>query len=117
VDVDQLAYVAGLLLIGSLLCVAVCFITLTWSSVQWASTEKDKAKRARAKKRIRWSLVALVVSFVTFIILTYIVVMLTFDELYYVSETIVFETSSLFSYKYPSHNWAKWRPPALLPLY
>jgi cytochrome bd-type quinol oxidase subunit 2 len=81
-DVDQLAYVARLLLIGSLLCVIVFFITFTWSGMQCASTEKDKAKRARAKKRTLWLLVALIVSFVTFIILTYIGAMFTLDEHY-----------------------------------
>ena len=104
-DGDQFAYVAGLLLIGSLLCVVVCFITLTWASVQWVSTEKDKAKRARAKKRILWWLVGLVVSFVTFIILTYIVAMLTFDGLYCVSKTNLSETRLLFpEYAQPIHQ-------------
>jgi undecaprenyl pyrophosphate phosphatase UppP len=82
VDVNQVAYISALLQIGSLLCVVVCFITLTWSGVQCASTKKDKAKRARAKKRILWWLVGLVVSFVAFIILTYIVAMLTLDMEY-----------------------------------
>jgi hypothetical protein len=45
--------------------VVACFITLTWSGVQWATAKKDKAKRTRARGRIKWALIGLVAAFLT----------------------------------------------------
>jgi type IV secretion system pilin len=41
--------------------------------MQWATTKKDEDKRARAKKRLLWSLVGLVAIFVAFFIFNVIV--------------------------------------------
>jgi cation transport ATPase len=46
----------------------VCLLILLWSGVQWAVAKKDKAKRARAKRRTLWSLAGLVAFFVGFFI-------------------------------------------------
>ena len=50
--------------------VVLCLITVTWSGMQWAASKKDKAKRARAQRRIRWSLAGLVAILVAFFILS-----------------------------------------------
>jgi hypothetical protein len=49
--------------------VVVCLLSITWSGVQWATAKKEKAKRARAKRRILWSLVGIVLTFLTYFIL------------------------------------------------
>jgi Type IV secretion system pilin len=49
-----------------------CLVTLTWSGVQWATAKKEKAKRARAKGRIKWALIGLVAAFLAYIILNII---------------------------------------------
>jgi cytochrome bd-type quinol oxidase subunit 2 len=78
-DGKEARYIGTLLQLGSLLGIVVCLITLTWSGMQLVFTKKDKAKRARARSRIKWSLVGLVVLFVTFIIVTYILAMFFLD--------------------------------------
>jgi hypothetical protein len=59
----------------------VCLITITWAGVQWATAKKDKAKRARARGRIIWSLVGLVGVFVAYFILSVIVSLFSLDPL------------------------------------
>jgi amino acid permease len=68
VDINQVRYIGALFVIGSIVGAVICFIPLTWSGVQWAFAKKDKAKRARAKRRILWSLIGLVAIFVAFFI-------------------------------------------------
>jgi Na+-driven multidrug efflux pump len=49
--------------------VVLCLISIVWSGVQWVTGKKDKAKRARAKRKILWLIVGLVITFlITFIL-------------------------------------------------
>jgi hypothetical protein len=48
--------------------VVLCLISIVWSGVHWISTKKNKAKRARAKRRILWSVAGLAAIFVAFFI-------------------------------------------------
>jgi O-antigen/teichoic acid export membrane protein len=59
----------------------VCLVALTWSGVQWAAAKKDKEKKARAKRRTIWSLVGLVVTFLSYFILLYLIVFFGLDLL------------------------------------
>jgi Type IV secretion system pilin len=47
-------------------------VSVAWSGLQWASAEKDKEKRARAQRRIIWSLVGLFITFFLTLIVTFI---------------------------------------------
>lgn len=67
--------------------VVVCLFIMARSGVQWATAKKDKAKRARAKRRIIWSLVGLLAVFLTFFIIRVTI----FVQLW-VSKTSLFDT-------------------------
>jgi hypothetical protein len=56
--------------------VFLCLIIMVRSWLQWSSANKDKEKRARAKRRILWSLVGLIATFVTYFILSVFLAML-----------------------------------------
>jgi hypothetical protein len=84
-DGEKARYIGTLLQIGSIVGAVVCFIALIWSGVQLVFPKKEKAKRARARSRIKWSLVGLAVFFATFIIVTYILAMFFLDLEYLVS--------------------------------
>jgi heme O synthase-like polyprenyltransferase len=62
--------------LGLLLGFVVSLISILWSGLQWATAKKDKAKRARAKKRVLWSLAGLAAIFVAFYIFNVILAML-----------------------------------------
>jgi hypothetical protein len=50
--------------------IVLCLISITWSGVQWASASGDKEKISRARGRITWSIVGLVIVSLTFFILS-----------------------------------------------
>jgi cytochrome bd-type quinol oxidase subunit 2 len=76
-DVYKLGYIAGLIQIGLLCGVVLCLVSIAWSGMQWASAEKDKEKRARAQRRIIWSLVGLLITFFLTLIVTFLAITLS----------------------------------------
>jgi hypothetical protein len=69
---NEVAYIDTLMQLGLLLGFVVSLISLIWSGVQWVTAKKEKEKIARAKRRILWSLVGLVATFLTYFILSVI---------------------------------------------
>lgn len=50
----------------------LCLFSIAWSGFQWASSSGDKEKVARARGRMTWAIVGLVIVFSTFLILNLI---------------------------------------------
>jgi hypothetical protein len=70
---NEVAFIGVLIQIGSQLGFVVSLISLIWSGVQRIIANKDIAKQARAKRRIRLSLAGLAVSFLSYLILLHLI--------------------------------------------
>jgi hypothetical protein len=70
---NEVAYIDALIQLGLLLGFVVSLISLIWSGVQWATAKKEKAKRARAKRRALWSLAGAVAIFLIYFVLSIII--------------------------------------------
>jgi hypothetical protein len=67
---EVVSIAVALIQIGLIFGFVGSFICLLWSFVQWGTEKKDEEKRARAKRRILWSFVGLVATFVIYFILS-----------------------------------------------